>query len=612
MAAAPLSKAAQAAKGGSRGGSGSRSSAKPAGRTRGPVQTVVDGTVVATSERKDLTDTPAEHASLGVLIPLGQIVPGRNPRQTQPSKGDDAALAASVKALGVLQPIRVRQTGPDAYEIIFGHRRFAAAQAAKLKAIPAIVAPAGHDALRSFTEGVVENVLREQLDPLDTATAIRTLMDESGDSQEAVGKRLGRSQPWVADRLRLLDDLSPHAQAALKAGKVGQADFTVAHAKAIVSLPLARQEVMLQATRERSLSSKELEAEVRKIKSQLADEERAKREGTEAAERAHAALEAAKVGPKTKVIATMSLYGGAAKILAATLKELGWNVIEHDYNQHLTWGVEQLRAQGDCSCTAVSVENQWVNGENRAIVKAACIDRAKHQDSAKRREQEAIKAAEAAGRKSLEAARKALEEGFSVGENLTTEGLRSTLYLLASGQIDHGKAIVLRHSGKGVPTPTSDNRGPLWDTVSTMAIADVLQELAHVAAKALIPALYAPSAYGVEEHAGYRAWVAEHWGLDDSIVRGGRKPPTRQAVTMPESVVPAGTVAAEIIAATTGEPDVPAHAQEDPTMVDERTGEVPEPDVTEPTTTAPAAEEPVQPEQPDTADDGDDEPDDEA
>lgn len=160
-------------------------------------------------------------------IPLSRLSANpRQPRQTMDPQ-EFAGLVDSVKQHGVLQPIVVRPVR-DGFEVIAGERRWRAAEAAGLDAVPAMIrALTDQEALEL---ALVENLQREDLNPMERAHAYRSLIDEFGLTQERVADRVGKSQPSVANALRLLN-LPPQIQAALGAGRI-----TEGHARAILSL----------------------------------------------------------------------------------------------------------------------------------------------------------------------------------------------------------------------------------------------------------------------------------------------------------------------------------------------------------------------------------------
>ena len=154
------------------------------------------GALIPTTERLQESDSQLRE------LPIIEIQP--NTFQPRAFFDDEAlaGLAASIEAVGVLQPILVRQTGPEAYELIAGERRWRAAQLAGLESIPAIVRPA-EDGL-SLEQALVENLHREDLSVLEEAAAYHQLSEEFGLTQEEVARRVGKSRSTVANTVRLL------------------------------------------------------------------------------------------------------------------------------------------------------------------------------------------------------------------------------------------------------------------------------------------------------------------------------------------------------------------------------------------------------------------------
>ena len=159
-------------------------------------------------------------------LPLDVIVP--NPRQPRRSFDEEAleALADSVRERGVLQPVLVRPLPGGTYELIAGERRWRAAQRAELDAVPAIVRP--HDDAASLELALIENMAREDLNPIEEARACAALVEELGLTHEQVGKRVGRSRVAVSNLLRLLD-LPDEALAAVESGSL-----TEGHGRALL------------------------------------------------------------------------------------------------------------------------------------------------------------------------------------------------------------------------------------------------------------------------------------------------------------------------------------------------------------------------------------------
>ena len=129
----------------------------------------------------------------------------RNPRQPRQSFDEEAllALSESVRERGVLQPVLVRPCPGGTYELIAGERRWRAAQLAGLEVVPAVVAP--HEDRESLELALIENMAREDLNPIEEARACSLLVDELGLTREEIGKRVGRSRVAVSNLLRLLD-----------------------------------------------------------------------------------------------------------------------------------------------------------------------------------------------------------------------------------------------------------------------------------------------------------------------------------------------------------------------------------------------------------------------
>jgi ParB family chromosome partitioning protein len=202
-----------------------------------------------------LLQTPA--ASLREL-PLADIAP--NPRQPR-TEFDDAALdalAASIRAVGVLQPVIVRPSGTGGYELVVGERRWRAARRAGLERIPAIVRDA--DDAELLRDALVENLHREDLNPLEEAAAYRQLLDDVGLTHEELAERVGRSRASITNSLRLLG-LAPTVQRRLAAGTI-----TAAHGRALAGLAdHESQERVAQRVLAQSLSVRQTEELVRKL-----------------------------------------------------------------------------------------------------------------------------------------------------------------------------------------------------------------------------------------------------------------------------------------------------------------------------------------------------------
>ena len=212
----------------------------------------------------------AENPELGDMTPGGVAAPAtvidlpvnairRNPRQ--PRRAFDVAtldeLATSISAVGVVQPVIVRQVN-DGYELIAGERRWRAAQKAGFTAIPAIVRSASD--VESLELALVENVVRQQLNPVDEAFALKVLLEDLGVTQESLAARVGKSRSAIANKIRLLD-LPSAVQDLLTSGALSEG-----HGRAL--LGVAERGKQLQLARrivEKGLSVRQVEEEVRRV-----------------------------------------------------------------------------------------------------------------------------------------------------------------------------------------------------------------------------------------------------------------------------------------------------------------------------------------------------------
>jgi len=172
---------------------------------------------------------PTSEGSQGFsLLPLEAIAP--NPQQPR-ARFDDGALeslAASIREVGVLQPVVVRQVGTGEYQLVAGERRWRAAQMVGLEEIPAVIRDG--DDVSGLTEALIENLQREDLTPLEAAAAFRQLMEDFGLTHEEVAIRVGKSRSAISNTLRLLQ-LPAVIQGLLEAG-----ELTAGHARALLSI----------------------------------------------------------------------------------------------------------------------------------------------------------------------------------------------------------------------------------------------------------------------------------------------------------------------------------------------------------------------------------------
>ena len=160
-------------------------------------------------------------------VPVGSVAP--NPRQPRTLFDDDAleALSMSIREVGVLQPIVIRRVA-GGFELIAGERRLRAARLAGLATVPAVIRES--DDAESLREALIENIHREDLNPIELADAFRELLDELGLKQETLAERLGMSRSHIANTIRLLQ-LPAEVQQQLAAGKI-----QAGHGRALLSL----------------------------------------------------------------------------------------------------------------------------------------------------------------------------------------------------------------------------------------------------------------------------------------------------------------------------------------------------------------------------------------
>ena len=194
---------------------------------------------------------PAEDKQDAVrMLPIRLIDPNRD--QPRRSFDEDALreLAASIEAVGVIQPIIVAEVG-ERYSIIAGERRYRASRMAGLDEIPAIVR--NWDEQRRLEAALIENLQRDDLNPIEEALGVKRLMEESSLTQEKVAERLGKSRPAVANLLRLLT-LEESVQQLLIEGKL-----SAGHARALVTVDKERQVQLANLTVQQGWSVRQLE-----------------------------------------------------------------------------------------------------------------------------------------------------------------------------------------------------------------------------------------------------------------------------------------------------------------------------------------------------------------
>ncbi len=211
--------------------------------------------------KTSMEGTPAGQPGPGEgsgVVELPVTVIRRNPRQPRRvfDPGALEELAMSIASVGVVQPVIVRKVD-DGYELIAGERRWRAAQQAGFTVVPAIIRAASD--VESLELALIENVVRQQLNPVDEAFALKVLLDDLGVTQEKLAARVGKSRSAIANKIRLLD-LPASIQESLASGELSEG-----HARALLGF-VGRGEQIRMARRitEKGLSVRQVEDEVRR------------------------------------------------------------------------------------------------------------------------------------------------------------------------------------------------------------------------------------------------------------------------------------------------------------------------------------------------------------
>ena len=206
-----------------------------------------------------LGDTTLQAQTGGsVNLPIAQVEPGLN----QPRKHFDeealAYLAESIRQHGILQPLTVRRLASGYYQIIAGERRWRAARQAGLEEVPAIIIEA--DDRKVMELGLIENLQREDLNPMEEAAGYRTLIQDYGLTQEEAARRVSKSRPAVANAMRLLA-LPQEVQWLIEQG-----NLSAGHGRALLALPTAEVQITFAGEIvERGYSVRETEARIRQL-----------------------------------------------------------------------------------------------------------------------------------------------------------------------------------------------------------------------------------------------------------------------------------------------------------------------------------------------------------
>ena len=184
-------------------------------------------------------------------LPVSSLRPGKYQPRTRMDEASLAELAESIRARGVIQPIVVRPVSDSQYEILAGERRWRAAKIANLERIPAVIREVPDEAALGI--GLIENIQREDLNPIEEASGLKRLIDEFRLTHEEVARAIGRSRAGVTNLLRLLE-LAPAVQALVQEGAID-----MGHARALLALSKARQVELAHQIVEKDLSVRDTE-----------------------------------------------------------------------------------------------------------------------------------------------------------------------------------------------------------------------------------------------------------------------------------------------------------------------------------------------------------------
>ncbi|MFC3624631.1 ParB/RepB/Spo0J family partition protein [Vogesella amnigena] len=187
-------------------------------------------------------------------LPLNRIRPGKYQPRSFIADAALQELAASIRAQGVIQPVVVREVGLGDYELIAGERRWRASQLAGLQEIPAVVRSVADDA--ALAMALIENIQREDLDPIEEARGIKRLIDEFALTHEAAAEALGRSRSAVSNLLRLLALPQPLQD------MLHQGQLEMGHARALLPLPVIEQVALAQEIVAAGMTVREVEQRV--------------------------------------------------------------------------------------------------------------------------------------------------------------------------------------------------------------------------------------------------------------------------------------------------------------------------------------------------------------
>ena len=185
-----------------------------------------------------LGDRPKSDGVSVTQIPLDDLTPGQYQPRTKMHKATLEELSQSIKEQGILQPLVVRRLASGRFEIVVGERRWRAAQLAGISSVPAIIRDLNNDETAKIA--LIENLQREDLNPLEVSKGYQRLKEEFGYTQDQVAKSVGKPRSSIANSLRLIS-LPEKAQTELEKGSISEG-----HAKVLLGVDPSKIEVILQ------------------------------------------------------------------------------------------------------------------------------------------------------------------------------------------------------------------------------------------------------------------------------------------------------------------------------------------------------------------------------
>lgn len=223
-----------------------------------PEHELSGSTDYSNKEHPSREEQALHRVNVTVSIPVTDIRP--NPHQPREDFDEMKLqeLADSIRMHGLIQPVTVRPIGNDKYELVSGERRLRATKMAGISTIPSYIREVDDDDLVAFA--LIENVQREQLNPIEVAVGYKRLLEECNHTQDQVAKKLGKNRSTITNMLRLLT-LRPSIQSALKSNAI-----TTGHARTLISVEDPKdQDKLLKKTVEEDWSVRQIEEAVRKL-----------------------------------------------------------------------------------------------------------------------------------------------------------------------------------------------------------------------------------------------------------------------------------------------------------------------------------------------------------